>query len=117
MDIARDNGARDTTAAPSFPSWPFACMAYAEHISRDYRRHLADLGRTATGVELVQSAGAYDAHLMRDLTKAFCSLAFAPYAALWSAMAAGSAGPSVTFEDLNAGAEANEVLQGRPPTD
>jgi hypothetical protein len=117
MDIARDDGARDRTAAPGFPSWPFAYIAYAEHISRDYRRHLADLGRTATGLERVQNEGAYDAHLMGDLTRAFCSLALAPYSALWSAMAAGSAGPFVVFQDLSAGAEANDAPQGRPAID
>ncbi len=62
-----------------FPFWPFAYMSYAEHIGRDYQRHLAELSRAASGVEMVKSENAYDAHLMADMTKAFYNLAVSPW--------------------------------------
>ena len=106
-------------AAPtSFPLWPFACMAYADHMGRDYRQHLAKLGQAATGVEMMQTESLYDAHLLSDMARAFYNLALAPYSALW-AVAAGDA-PSLLFEGLDSRqkqAEAEALPHGQPGID
>jgi hypothetical protein len=100
MDTPSDTAApQGETPHPAFPIWPFSCMAYADHIGRDYRQHLAKLGQAATGVEMVQSESLYDAHLFSDLTRAFCTLALAPYSALW-AVASGET-PSMLMEGLD----------------
>jgi hypothetical protein len=102
MDTPRKKAIPEEAAPTSFPLWPFAYMAYAERIGRDYRQHLTKLGQAATGVEMVQSESLYDAHALSDLTKAFYNLALAPYSALWTA-AAGAA-PSLPFEEFAAAA-------------
>ena len=88
------------TASPSlFPYWPFAYMSYAEHIGRDYQRHLADLSQAADGVQMVRSENAYDAHLMADLSKAFYNLAVCPWRILLAPLAARSDAPSIDTDD------------------
>jgi hypothetical protein len=118
MDTPRKKAIPEEAAPTSFPFWPFAYMAYAEHIGRDYRQHLAKLGQAATGVEIAQSESLYDAHLLGDLTKAFYSLALAPYSALWTA-AAGVA-PPLPFEGLDGPetpASAEAFPHGQPGID
>lgn len=109
MDTPRKTAIPEDAAPLSFPFWPLACVAYAEHIGRDYREHLKRLGQAATGVEMVESEGLYDAHLLRDLTKAVYDLALAPYAALW---ATGDA-PPVPSEGLG-GPETGEAPETFP---
>lgn len=82
-----------------FPFWPFAYMAYAEHIGRDYQHHLAELRQAASGVEIVKSENAYDAHLMADLSKAFYNLAVSPWRILLAPLAAKSDAPSIDTDD------------------
>lgn len=88
--------------APSpalFPYWPFAYMSYAEHIGRDYQRHVAELSQAADGVQMVRSENAYDAHLMADLTKAFYNLAVSPWRILLAPLAACSDAPSIETDE------------------
>ncbi len=112
MDSARDKVTAVEAAPSSFPLWPYTCLAYANHIGRDYRQHLAKLGQAATGVEMVQTESLYDAHLLSDLTRAFYNLALAPYSALW-AVAAGKA-PTLLFEGLDS-AESQPSAAASPP--
>ena len=99
MDTTPDKVIVEEASPSSFPLWPFTCMAYADHIARDYRQHLVKLGQAATGVEMVQTESLYGLHLFSDLTRACYNLALAPYSALW-AVAAGDA-PSLLFEGLD----------------
>ncbi len=117
MDTPQDKAIAEEAAPSSFPLWPFTCLAYADHLGRDYRRHLTKLAQATTGLEMVQTESVYDVHLLSDLTRAFYNLALAPYSALW-AVAAGDS-PSLLFEGLDStqSPAAAALPQGQPGID
>jgi hypothetical protein len=104
LELAMEDASKKSTfetAASHFPFWTFACMAYAEHIGRDYQKHLMDLARTTAGLEAVQCESAYDMHLMSDLARAYYELALMPYAAVMASLVQSSDAPSLAIDEAN----------------
>jgi hypothetical protein len=80
----------DTAAAapPVFPLWPYACIAYADHCSRDYADYM---GRLAHAEEPWVAEEALGLHMLEDMNRAFFSLMWAPLGV--AMMAAGETSP------------------------
>ncbi len=62
-------------APPVFPLWPYACMAYAEHCSRDYA-HYVD--RLTHAKEPLRAEETLRLDMLSDMNRAFYSLLWAP---------------------------------------
>jgi hypothetical protein len=70
-----------STAAPAphaFPMWPYACMAYAEHCSRDYADYVNRLTRANDAAAVLQAEEALGLNLLTDMNQAFFALVWAP---------------------------------------
>lgn len=112
LEVAMTGPAPAETAEPDGPApvssaWPLSCMAFYDHLGRDFSRYM-DALMTARG-----AAGAYRAEndfglkLMQDLAQGFYDLAMAPYAAALRVIAAGPAGAA-------AGASTEQPAEASP---
>ncbi len=68
--------------APLFPILPYACMAYAEHCSRDYAAYVERLAQTREPWAGEETPGL---QMLTDMNKAFFSLVWAPLGAVMAA--------------------------------
>ena len=68
-------------APPVFPLWPYACMAYAEHCSRDYAHYVDKLTHAEKPLRAEETLRL---DMLADMNKAFFSLVWAPLGAAMS---------------------------------
>lgn len=69
-------------APPTFPYWPFSCMAFYSHMARDLTGCAEAVTQADDGAQILHAEADYGAGLFRDLTQAYYELALMPFTAM-----------------------------------
>jgi hypothetical protein len=69
-------------APPTFPYWPFSCMAFYSHVARDLSGCAEAVTQAEDGVQAMKAEADYGVTLFHDLMQGYYDLALMPFTAM-----------------------------------
>lgn len=75
-------------APPTFPYWPFSCMALYSHLARDLSGCVEAVVEAEDGVQAAHAEADYGIAIFHDLMQAYYELALVPLTAMTGILAA-----------------------------